>query len=119
MASTTDSALREDVEPTDIPAPGRKAVFRRAIKEFQNDDLTDWAAALTYYSVLALFPALIVLVALMGLFGQYPQTTDHLLHILNDIGVPAKTTQSLRGTIDSVITKKGGAGEIGRASCRE
>src|SRR4051795_2626107 len=101
-----------DVGPEDIPAPGWRAVLRRTVKEFQNDNLTDSAAALTYYAVLALFPALIVLVALVGLFGQYPQTTDHLLHILNDIGVPTKTTQSLRGTIDSVITKKGGAGAL-------
>src|SRR5947208_579904 len=101
-----------DVGPEDIPAPGWRAVLRRTVKEFQNDNLTDSAAALTYYAVLALFPALIVLVALVGLFGQYPQTTDHLLHILNDIGVPTKTTQSLRGTIDNVITKKGGAGAL-------
>jgi len=103
---------RTDVGPEDIPAPGWRAVLRRTVKEFQNDDLTDSAAALTYYAVLALFPALIVLVALVGLFGQYPQTTDHLLHILNDVGVPTKTTDSLRGTINNVITKKGGAGAL-------
>jgi len=68
MAATSEQGdLRKDVAPDDIPAPGWKAILKRTVKEFQNDNLTDWAAALTYYAVLALFPALIVLVALVGL----------------------------------------------------
>ena len=59
-----------DVGPEDIPAPGWRAVLRRTVKEFRNDNLTDWAAALTYYGVLALFPALIALVSIVGLLGQ-------------------------------------------------
>ena len=101
-----------DVGPEDIPAPGWRAVLRRTVKEFRNDNLTDWAAGLTYYAVLALFPALIVLVALVGLFGQYPKTTDSLLHILGDVGVPSKTTDSLKGTINNIVTNKGGAGAL-------
>jgi membrane protein len=38
---------RKDVAPDDIPAPGWKAILRRTVKEFSNDNLTDWAAALT------------------------------------------------------------------------
>src|SRR2546421_10925373 len=110
MASGADE--RTDVGPEDIRAPGWRAVLRRTAKEFSNDDLTDWAAALTYYAVLALFPALIVLVALVGLFGQYPKTTDSLLHILGDVGVPSKTTDSLKGTINNIVTNKGGAGAL-------
>ena len=41
--------------------------LKRTVKEFREDNLTDWAAALTYYSVLAIFPALIVLVSILGL----------------------------------------------------
>jgi membrane protein len=112
MTSATDATIRKDVDPTDIPKPGWKAVFRRAVKEFQNDDLTDWAAALTYYAVLALFPALIVLVALVGLFGQYPQTVDALQNILRDAGVKGTTLKSARDTIDGIVHNKGGAGAL-------
>src|SRR2546423_1871080 len=111
MASAGTGEHR-DVGPEDIPAPGWRAVLRRTVKEFRNDNLTDWAASLTYYAVLALFPALIVLVALVGLFGQYPKTTDSLLHILGDVGVPSKTTDSLKGTINNIVTNKGGAGAL-------
>src|SRR3954469_18919449 len=88
MASTAADE-RKEVAPDDIPKPGWKAVLKRTAKEFSNDNLTDWAAALTYYAVLALFPAMIVLVALLGLFGQYPQTTNELLDLTRQVGGPA------------------------------
>src|SRR3954447_14977677 len=112
MASTSDASARTDIDPTDIPKPGWRAVLRRTVKEFKNDNLTDWGAALTYYAVLALFPALIVLVALVGLFGQYPQTVDALLNILRDAGVQGSTIDSLRSTITGVVQNKGGAGAL-------
>ncbi|MCA1598499.1 MAG: YihY/virulence factor BrkB family protein, partial [Chloroflexi bacterium] len=70
--------MRTDTEtdPSDIPGTGWRAVLKRTTFEFKEDNLTDWAAALTYYAVLALFPALLALVALVGIFGQYPQTTN-------------------------------------------
>src|SRR4051794_20397465 len=112
MASPTTADVRKDVDPTDIPKPGWKAVLRRTAKEFQNDNLTDWAASLTYYSVLALFPALIVLIALVGLFGQYPQTVNALLNILRDAGVQRSTVDSLKTTITNIVQNKGGAGAL-------
>src|SRR5436190_19268711 len=72
--------------PARLPRPAWFGVLRRTIREFRDDNLTDWAAALTYYAVLALFPALLVLVALVGLFGQYPRTTDSLLEIVGKLG---------------------------------
>ena len=59
-----------ETEPSDIPGTGRWAVLKRTYVEFKEDNLTDWAAALTYYAVLALFPALLALVALVGIFGS-------------------------------------------------
>src|SRR6476646_5374454 len=56
--------------PTEIRGRGWGAVLKRTFKEFREDNLTDWAAALTYYAVLALFPALIALVSIVGLLGQ-------------------------------------------------
>jgi membrane protein len=56
--------------PADIKRRGWGQVLKRTFKEFREDNLTDWAAALTYYGVLALFPALIALVSIVGLLGQ-------------------------------------------------
>lgn len=56
--------------PTDLGGTSKKDTLKRTVKEFQADNLTDWAAALTYYGVLSIFPALIVLVSLLGLIGR-------------------------------------------------
>ncbi|MFD3542631.1 YihY/virulence factor BrkB family protein [Streptomyces sp. NPDC058662] len=56
-------------QPTELPARSWRAVLRGTFKEFQNDELADRAAALTYYGVLALFPALLVLLSLLGVAG--------------------------------------------------
>ncbi|WP_237519214.1 YihY/virulence factor BrkB family protein, partial [Streptomyces sp. SID5910] len=56
--------------PTDLPKRSWKALLRRVLSEFKDDELTDRAAALTYYGILALFPALLVLVSLLGIAGQ-------------------------------------------------
>ncbi len=55
--------------PTKLPARSWWHVLKRTVKEFREDNLTDWAAALTYYGVLSLFPALLVLVSILGLAG--------------------------------------------------
>jgi membrane protein len=98
-------------EPTDIPKGGWWAVLKRTAKEFQDDNLSDWAAALTYYGLLALFPSLIVLVALLGLVGKYPQTTDALLNIVRDLG-PASAVDTFKEPIEGVVRSKGGASAL-------
>src|SRR5205085_2015854 len=45
--------------PTDLPRQSWWAVLKRTVREFQDDSITDWAAALTYYGVLSIFPALL------------------------------------------------------------
>ena len=65
----------------------------------------------TYYAVLAIFPALIVLVALVGIFGQYPKTTNALLDIVRDIG-PESAVDTFRKPITGVVRDKGGAGAL-------
>ncbi|MFJ8697317.1 YhjD/YihY/BrkB family envelope integrity protein, partial [Streptomyces roseolilacinus] len=57
-------------EPTSMPRRSWLAVLKRTVKEFTDDELTDRAAALTYYGVLSLFPALLVLVSLLGVAGR-------------------------------------------------
>src|SRR3954463_15887771 len=64
-------------------------VLRRTVKEFKDDNLTDWAAALTYYGILAIFPALLALVSVLGLIG--PSATQPLIDNLGTVAPgPAK-----------------------------
>src|SRR3954467_3659510 len=97
-------------EPTDLPARSWKAILKRTVKEFQDDNLTDWAAALTYYSVMSLFPMLLVLVALLGLIGQestIATATDSLrMAGLEDVA------KNVQGPLDEIVRHKGGAGAL-------
>src|SRR5690606_10984511 len=96
---------------SDVPARSWVAIVKRTAKEFQEDNLTDWAAALTYYAILSIFPALLVLVALLGVVGQYPQTVNSLLGIVEDLG-PASAVDTFRDPIESVVSSRGGAGAL-------
>ncbi|MBD9734162.1 YihY/virulence factor BrkB family protein [Streptomyces sp. H28] len=69
--------------PTGLPKQSWGAALKGSLREFKKDELTDRAAALTYYGVLALFPALLVLVSLLGLAGQ--STTDKVLQNVQDL----------------------------------
>lgn len=73
--------------PTEVPKPSWKAVLKRAFAEFSEDKGTDLAAALTYFSVLSLFPMLLALSSLLGVFGQGASTTEALLQVVSDLGV--------------------------------
>ena len=69
--------------PTKLPPGSWSAVLKGSLREFKDDDLTDRAAALTYYTVLSLFPALLVLVSLLSLAGR--STTDKLLENIGQL----------------------------------
>ena len=56
--------------PSDLGKGGTWAAIKRTVTEFREDNLTDWAAALTYYGILALFPAILALVSILGLMGK-------------------------------------------------
>ena len=86
-------------------------VLKRTLAEYKDDNLTDWAAALTYYAVLSVFPGLIVLVALLGLIGQDPQMTNRLLDIVAQIG-PDEAVSLFRSTIQSLVSNKASAGAL-------
>ena len=64
--------------PTDLPKHAWWGALKRTFKEFMDDNLPDWAAALTYYSVLSLFPAVIVLASLISLVGDPDKLADNL-----------------------------------------
>src|SRR2546423_11955358 len=96
--------------PTELSARSWWSVLKRTIAEFQSDNLSDWAAALTYYAVLALFPMLIVLVALLGLLGQ-DHTIDTLIGSLDKAGLSG-VARSIDGPLHRVVEHKGGAGPL-------
>jgi membrane protein len=85
------------------------AILRRAVTRFRRDNLTDWAAALTYYSLLSLFPALIAMVSLIGLFGDPVSTTRSLTEIVASLG-PDSAAETFSGPIESVASDRGAAG---------
>ncbi|MFI5634331.1 YihY/virulence factor BrkB family protein [Streptomyces sp. NPDC051664] len=82
-----------------------KGAVKRTLREFKEDNLTDWAAALTYYGVLAIFPALLALVSILGLLG--PATIDKLIKNLSSIA-----PGSVRDVLTTVLEQlKGGQGK--------
>jgi len=82
-------------------------IVRRTLREFSEDQCTDLAAALTYYSILALFPALLALVSLLGLFGQQGKT-DELVGVLSDMGA-GSVADTIRGPLQQ-LTENSSAG---------
>jgi membrane protein len=90
MASTDarpDPEADEKVDsPTDLDRRSWLYVTRKTAREFSSDQCTDLAAALTYYAVLALFPAAIAMTSLLGLVGQGTEAVDQVLGVLRDVG---------------------------------
>src|SRR5918997_844514 len=82
-------------------------VAKRTVKEFREDNLTDWAAALTYYAVLALFPALIVIVSLLGLIGE--SATQPLIDNLGKVA-PGPAQEIFTNAITNLQNNQGTAG---------
>ncbi|MGI8593180.1 MAG: YihY/virulence factor BrkB family protein [Solirubrobacteraceae bacterium] len=80
------------------------AVIKRTLVSFYDDQMTHHAAALTYYGLMSLFPALLLALSLLGLLGQYPQTYDAIIGYLRDVApasVVAPLDSSLRGALQS------------------
>jgi membrane protein len=69
--------------PTTLSGRAWWGAIKRAVAEFRTDNLTDWAAALTYYSVLSIFPGLLVLISVLGLIG--PSATGTLMKNIQDV----------------------------------
>src|SRR3712207_3830125 len=88
---------------------GLGATLKRTFKEFSEDHLTDWAAALTYYAVLALFPALIALVSIVGLVFDPAEVTKALTEIAGSLG-PSSAVDTFKGPIESITSSDSKAG---------
>ena len=101
-----DSADPEDPRkpesPTELTRPSVVYVLRKTAREFGHDQCTDMAAALTYYAVLSLFPALVVMVSLLGVFGQGKRTSDAVLQVVADLGPPS-VVDILRAPVQQLV----------------
>jgi membrane protein len=109
--STSDEARddRAPDKPTQLPRGSWWAVLKRTVKEFREDNLTDWAAALTYYGVLSLFPALLVLVSILGLVGQ--SATDPLVENIGKFA-PGAAKDIVTSAIENLEKSQGAAGVL-------
>ncbi|MEU4399051.1 YihY/virulence factor BrkB family protein [Micromonospora orduensis] len=95
--------------PTDLPGSGWKAALRRTVTEFQDDSLTDWAAALTYYGVLSIFPGLLVLISILGLLGE--SATNGVRDTVNQ-AVPNDSIQQIINDAIGTAQDNGGLASI-------
>jgi membrane protein len=93
--------------PTKIPRRGWWSVLKRTASEFRDDNLTDWAAALTYYGILAMFPALIALVSILGLVGE--SATQPLIDNLTAL-TPSTAGDIIEDAIENLTSSRGAAG---------
>ena len=103
-------AVRRDYRPEgEAPKSSLLSTLKRTLTEFQEDNLSDWAAALTYYGLLSLFPALIAMLSLIGIFGDPKTTTDTLTEIITELG-PSSAAETFEGPIDSIVENQSAAG---------
>ena len=118
----TDEATRTQARHTEAtrsePAPDSPTgltkhswlyVARKTAREFSRDECTDLAAALTYYAVLALFPAIIALLSLVGLVGQGPSTVKTIIDVLNQVGA-GSIANTLQRPLQDLSNAPGKAG---------
>jgi membrane protein len=82
--------------------------FKRAFQRFQRDEMTRWAAAVTYYSLLSLFPALLFGVAVLGFFGQQGLVTEAAAY-LKDVGAPPEVIDAVTSALESAQRERGPA----------
>lgn len=113
-----EAAPQPDTEETspslnavaDSPSRLRKTswlfALKSAIRQFGTDRASDLAAALTYFALLSLFPALIAVVSLLGVVGNADTTTQTMLDIIDHVA-PGGMADQAKGIIESLTTSQG------------
>ena len=86
----------------DVTKPSWRYVSKKTFREFSDDQCPDLAASLTYYAVLSLFPALLALVSLLGLFGQAEKITSGMMDIVQSVA-PGSTADTIRQPIEDLV----------------
>jgi membrane protein len=88
--------------------------LKRAFAMFRKHQMTDWAAAMTYFLVMALFPGLLVAISLLGLFGGQGLVTDAVQYV-RDAGAPSETVDAVEASLQTLVdtsNSKAGLGVI-------
>ncbi len=88
------------------PATAPRSVLGRSLRSFYDDQMAHHAAALTYFSLMSLFPLILLGVAVLGLVGQYPATYDAILALLEDV-VPDTTLDAVDASLRGALQSKG------------
>lgn len=101
-----DSDAKPD-GPGDVKGPSWKYTARKTLREFTDDECTDLAAALTYFAVLALFPAVIAVLSLLSLVGQADKTVETVIDIVTQLGGKS-VANTLEPTVSSLANAPGG-----------
>jgi membrane protein len=102
-------AGRPAESPEDLRKPTLVGVLKRTFSEFRDDNLTDWAAALTYYGVLSIFPMLIALVSILGLIGE--SATQPLIDNVSELA-PGPAREIVIGAIENIQRTESAAGVL-------
>jgi membrane protein len=105
-APAPDDPAKPDA-PTDLTKPSWLYILRKTAREFSDDECMDLAAALTYYAMLALFPALLAMVSLLGVVGQ-ESSTAALLDVLSEVGAGG-VAETIRAPVEQ-LTRAPAAG---------
>jgi membrane protein len=95
-------------KPTELNKRSWLGTLKRTGKEFSHDNLTDWAAALTYYAVLSLFPAIIALISILGLVVDPATITRVITDTVSQLG-PKSAVDTFKGPIDQIAGNRSGA----------
>jgi membrane protein len=99
----------EPDSPTELDRRSWLGVLERTWREFRQDNLTDWAAALTYYGILSLFPGLLVLVSILGLVGA--SATQPLIDNLGQVA-PGESKQIATSALEGLQSDRSAGGVL-------
>ncbi len=111
-AARPDQAARRGDDPDSPSELGKRswgAVLKRTWREFRDDNLTDWAAALTYYGILSLFPGLLVLVSLLGVVGA--SATQPLIDNIGQVA-PGQAKEIATNALQGLQSSKSSGGML-------
>jgi membrane protein len=97
--------------PVGLPRDTWGGTLKRTVLEFRDDKLHHWAAALTFYAVLSIFPALLVMVSLIGLLANPERVTRVLTDTVAELG-PSTAASTFQGPIESITSNRGAAGAM-------
>jgi membrane protein len=105
---TANGAARPDT-PTELDKRSWLGVLKRTLSEFKDDNVPDWAAALTYYGILSLFPGLLLLVSILGLVGA--SATQPLIDNLSTVA-PGAAKDIATNAIQGLQSSRGSSGAL-------